>query len=91
MKLYMKYSNFFLFFQQKKFAKSILDIPRKHQKTPYIKTNSWGGHAPKPPTCSLKANTIVARNWRSQIFKLFSKATTLTFISGGNPEIATDQ
>ena len=37
---------------------------------------------PKPPYF---ANTIAARNSRFQIFLLFWKAATLTFISGGNP------
>ena len=31
-------------------------------------------------------DTIAARNSRSQIFIIFWKATTLTFISGGNPD-----
>ena len=35
-----------LFFQQKKYVKSILDIFRKHKKTPYIKKIFGGTYPP---------------------------------------------
>ena len=38
------------FFFNKKIRKSITDILRKHQKTPYIKKNSWGGTYPPANT-----------------------------------------
>ena len=61
----------YFFFQQKKYVKSILDIFRKHKKTPYIKKNSWRD---LPPyfVSALQANTI-ARLVRSLKFSYYSQ------------------
>ena len=63
------------FNQQKKYVKSILDILRKHQKTPNIEKNSWGGGGVDLPPCfvfTLQANTI-ARVIRAPKFSHYSQ------------------